>query len=85
MELLTLEPGLWPVTLPDGKRLILLLLVPFTNLQTNEVKKIKTIQFVFVPSTSVFDSVDACNSFYNLSFRIVRFKIADDKYENIGY
>lgn len=40
-------------------------------------------KFVFVPSTSVFDYLDACNRFYNLSFRIVRFKIADDKYETL--
>ena len=49
-----------------------------TNLQKNENN-----QFVFVPSTSVFDYLDACNRFYNLSFRIVRFKIADDKYETL--
>ena len=54
-----------------------------TNLQTNEVKKNENNQFVFVPSTSVFDYLDACNRFYNLSFRIVRFKIADDKYETL--
>lgn len=54
-----------------------------TNVQTNEVKKNENNQFVFVPSTSVFDYLDACNCFYDLSFRIVRFKIADDKYETL--
>lgn len=44
---------------------------------------IENNQFVFVPSTSVFDYLDACNPFYNLSFGIVRFKIADDKYETL--
>ena len=54
-----------------------------TNVQTNEVKKNENNQFVFVPSTSVFDYLDSCNRFYDLSFRIVRFKIADDKYETL--
>lgn len=54
-----------------------------TNLQTKEVKKNESNQFVFVPSTSVFDYLDACNHFYDLRFRIVRFKIADDKYETL--
>ena len=44
---------------------------------------IENNQFVFVPSTSVFDYLDSCNRFYDLSFRIVRFKIADDKYETL--
>ena len=44
---------------------------------------IENNQFVFVPSTSVFDYLDSCNRFYALSFRIVRFKIADDKYETL--
>ena len=54
-----------------------------TNVQTNEVKKNENNQFVFVPSTSVFDYLDACNRFYDLSFRIIRFKIAGDKYETL--
>ena len=54
-----------------------------TNVQTNEVKKNENNQFVFVPSTSVFDYLDVCNRFYDLSFRIVRFKITDDKYETL--
>lgn len=44
---------------------------------------IENNQFVFVPSTSVFDYLDACNPFYDLSFGIVRFKMADDKYETL--
>ena len=44
---------------------------------------IENNQFVFVPSTSVFDYLDSCNRFYDLSFRIVRFKIADDIYETL--
>ena len=44
---------------------------------------IENNQFVFVPSTSIFDYLDACNRFCDLSFRIVRFKIADDKYETL--
>ena len=54
-----------------------------TNVQTNEVKKNENNQFVFVPSTSVFNYLDACNRFYDFSFRIVRFKIADDIYETL--
>lgn len=54
-----------------------------TNVQTNEVKKNENNQFVFVPSNSHFDYLDACHRFYNMSFRIVRFKIADDKYETL--
>ena len=54
-----------------------------TNVQTNEVKKNENNQFVFVPSKSVFDYLDACNPFYDLSFRIVRFKVDDDKYETL--
>ena len=52
-------------------------------MQTNEVKKNENNQFVFVPSKSVFDYLDACNPFYDLSFRIVRFKVDDDKYETL--
>ncbi len=54
-----------------------------TNVQTNEVEKNENNQFVFVPSTSVFNYLDACNRFYDFSFRIVRFKIADDIYETL--
>ena len=54
-----------------------------TNAQTKGIRKNEDNQFVFVPSTSVFDYLDACHRFYNLSFRIVRFKISDDKYETL--
>ena len=43
----------------------------------------KTINLYLFLQLLFFDYLDACNRFYNLSFRIVRFKIADDKYETL--
>lgn len=54
-----------------------------TNLQTKEIKKNGNKEYVFVPSTSHFDYLDACNSFYAMKFRIVRFKITEDTYETL--
>ena len=53
-----------------------------TNLQTNEVKKNENNNlYLFQLLFSII--LHACNRFYDLSFRIVRFKIADDKYETL--
>ena len=54
-----------------------------TNLQTKEIKKNENNQYVFIPSTSHFDYLDACNRFYDIRFRIVRFKITEDTYETL--
>ena len=53
-----------------------------TRLKTKEIKESKD-KYVFVPSTSKFDFLSPEQDFYELSFRIVRFKIADDTYETI--
>lgn len=53
-----------------------------TRLQTKEIKANKD-KYVFVPTTSRFDFLGPTQDFYELSFRIVRFKITDDTYETI--
>lgn len=53
-----------------------------TRLQTNEVKFDKE-KYVFVPTTSKFDFLGPTQDYYELSLRIVRFKIKDDNYETI--
>lgn len=53
-----------------------------TRLQNKEFKAHKD-KYVFVPTTSRFDFLGPTQDFYELSFRIVRFKITDDTYETI--
>lgn len=53
-----------------------------TRLQTKEIKQDKK-KYVFIPSTSKFDFLSPNQDFYDLSFRIVRFKITDEAYETI--
>jgi len=54
-----------------------------TKKQTNETKDNPAI-YKFVPKTSTFDYLDLhINMFYPITFRVVRFKIADDAYESI--
>lgn len=53
-----------------------------TRLQNKEFKAHKD-KYVFVPTTSRFDYLGPTQDFYELSFRIVRFKITDDTYETI--
>lgn len=53
-----------------------------TRLQTKEIKADKE-KYVFVPTTSRFDFLSPLCDFYELSFRVVRFKITEDTYETI--
>ena len=53
-----------------------------TRLQTKEIKQDKK-KYMFIPSTSKFDFLSPNQDFYDLSFRIVRFKIPDEAYETI--
>ena len=53
-----------------------------TRFQSKEIKAHKD-KYVFVPTTSRFDFQGPTQDFYELSFRIVRFKITDDTYETI--
>lgn len=53
-----------------------------TSLQTKEIKADKE-KYIFVPTTSNFDSLDEIRGFYDLSFRAVRFKISEDVYETV--
>ena len=53
-----------------------------TRLQTREIKADKD-KYVFIPTTSRFYFLGPTQDFYELSFRIVRFKITDDTYETI--
>ncbi len=53
-----------------------------TRLQTKEIKANKD-KYVFVSTTSRFDFLGPTQDFYELSFRIVRFKITNDTYETI--
>ena len=53
-----------------------------TRFQSKEIKAHKD-KYVFVPTTSRFDFLGPTQDFYELSFRIVRFKITDDTYETI--
>lgn len=53
-----------------------------TRLQTKEIKANKD-RYVFIPSTSRFDFLGPTQDFYEMTLRIVRFKISDDTYETI--
>lgn len=54
-----------------------------TRKQTNEIKAHPEL-YKFLPNNSTFDYVDSNNNrFYSISFRVVRFKIAEDAYETI--
>jgi len=52
-----------------------------TRKHTKEIMSHPNI-YKFLPTTSLFDFLDA-NTFYPISFRVVRFKIADDSYETL--
>ena len=56
--------------------------VTLTNRQTKEIKANKG-KYKFVPATSTFDYLDKENRFYDMTFRIVRFPIAENTYECI--
>lgn len=68
------------LTLPDNE-FDITITRNLTNLQTNKLKG--NNEYVFVPSTSRFDFLDACNRKYTMTFRIVRFKLDDNHYETI--
>lgn len=57
-----------------------------TRKQTNEIKAHPEI-YKFLPNNVIFDYLsldkDSRNIFYPISFRVVRFKIAEDSYETI--
>ena len=78
-------------TLPDSDEFDFSLSVSLSTKQTNQTKALFTQSnsFKFVPSTSRFDFLPKKNRkheptvFYDLSFRIVRFKLSDNSYETV--
>lgn len=50
--------------------------------QTNEVKN-NSSKYKFVPKTSTFDFMDKDNPYYDIKFRILRFKLDNGSYECI--
>lgn len=54
-----------------------------TNMQTKEIKEDTSNTYVFVPSTSTFDYLNALTRTYSLSFRVIRFKITETSYETL--
>ena len=79
------------LVLPNTDEFDVLIDLSLTTKQTNEAKELfkHKNQYRFVPSTSRFDFLPKKNRkhdptvFYNLPFRIVRFKITDDSYETV--
>ncbi len=77
--------------LPNTDEFDLFVYLSLTTKQTNEVKTLlaNRNQFKLISSTSTFDYLPKKNRkhqsavFYNLPFRIVRFKITDDTYETV--
>lgn len=79
------------LVLPNTDEFDVLIDLSLTTKQTNEVKELfkhKNL-YRYISSSQCFDFLPKKNRkhdptvFYNLSFRIVRFKIADDSYETV--
>jgi hypothetical protein len=71
------------LNLPESGNFDIIIERILTRKQTNETKAHPEI-YRFIPTTSNFDFLDLhTNKFYPFSFRIVRFKIADDLYETV--
>lgn len=54
-----------------------------TTKQTKEIKENPQL-YRFLSTTSRFDFIDKDNPFYNIKFRVLRFKISEDTYEFIA-
>lgn len=66
---------------PDTQEFDITLDIILTRKQTNEVKA-SPQTYRFVPYSNTFDYLDSAdNAFYPMSFRAVRFCVADDTYE----
>ena len=52
-----------------------------TRLQTKEVKNSLNLYVRLMTNSSPFDYLDITDDYYEMSFRITRFKITDDTYE----
>ena len=78
-------------TLPDSDEFDFSLSVSLSTKQTNHTKSLflQPNSFKFVPSSSRFDYLPKKNRkhepavFYDLSFRIVRFKLSDNSFETV--
>ena len=69
--------------LPDEEEFDVCIHKVLTRKQTKEVKAKPDI-YRFIPKTTTFDFLDLhTNTFYPMSFRVVRFKISDDTYETV--
>lgn len=69
--------------LPDKEEFDIEIRRTLTRKQTKEIKAHPEI-YRFMPQNSNFDYLDSSkNDFYQISFRVVRFKISDDSYETI--
>lgn len=69
--------------LPDADELDKEIKLTLTKKQTKEVRAHSEL-YKFIPKTSTFDYLDLHkDKFYDISFRIVRFKISENTYESI--
>ena len=79
------------LSLPDKDEFDLSINLQLTTKSTNEVKQLckDKNKYRHIPSTSVFDYLPTKNRkrdptlFYELRFRVVRFKISEDTYETV--
>lgn len=79
------------LTLPETEEFDVLIDLSLTTKGTNEVKELfkQKNQYRYISSNQCFDFLPKTNRkydpavFYNLPFRIVRFKITDDSYETV--
>ena len=79
------------LTLPDNDEFDLPIHLSLTTKGSNEVKRLckDRNKYRFIPSTTAFDYLPKKNRkydstiFYELHFRIVRFKITEDTYETV--
>lgn len=69
--------------LPDSDEFDTTINLTLTRKQTNEVKSNRHL-YKFLPNNARFDHFDLKETqFYNLSFRVVRFKLTEDTYETL--
>lgn len=79
------------LVLPDKPSYDVEINLSLTRKQTNDIKELLKDKnhYRFIPSTTTFDYLPLKNrksdktAFYNLSFRVVRFRISDDAYETV--
>ena len=68
--------------LPSGGEFDITINRILTRKRTNEIKANPDI-YRYISHSSAFDFLDSTNHFYPISFRIVRFKLADGSYQTV--